>query len=162
MNVFHEMFGCLTAKRTGIFVGCLAFGLSPAISNGQGGSAAQISGGGSEWGKTIDGRIAHGGMKEAIKAVAPEYPHSERIRYHQGSGIFHLTLDPKTGLVTEVTVKKSTGFKVLDQCAIDSFRQWRWKSGKWKEFEFPITFNMASGPPPLTPGAARLPPSERH
>src|ERR1700730_8027553 len=48
-------------------------------------------------------------MADRIRTVAPDYPYSERAQHHVGTGYFQLTLDVKTGLVTKVTVAKSTG-----------------------------------------------------
>lgn len=72
----------------------------------------------------------------------PEYPYDDRARYHQGDGLFRITLDPKTGLVTQVTVIKSTGFASLDNSAVAAIRKWRWKPGRWKEVDMPIRFQM--------------------
>jgi TonB family protein len=97
-------------------------------------------------------------IEDKTKWVAPKYPYPEKIKHHEGSGVFQITLDSKTGLVTRVTVLKSTGFKTLDDCAIASFHQWRWKRGKWKQIVIPVTFQMRSGPPKALPrGAIRIP-----
>ncbi len=87
---------------------------------------------------------------DQIKTVAPQYPYAERTRHHAGSGLFRVTLDPATGSVERVTVVKSTGFP--------AFRRWRWKPGKWKEIDLPITFTMALGAQRLPPGARPIPP----
>jgi TonB family protein len=81
-------------------------------------------------------------MNDVVYRVAPEYSLSERAQRHFGSGLLRLTLDLKTGTVTKVQVLKSTGHAALDQSAIDAFRRWRWKPGKWKEIDVPITFTM--------------------
>jgi TonB family protein len=90
-------------------------------------------------------------MDDAIKTVAPEYPYEARSRHIQGSGLFRLSVDLNTGSVSKVTAIKSTGSPMLDNSAISAFRRWRWKPGRWKEIDFPITFT-------LTPAAARPPP----
>jgi len=74
----------------------------------------------------------------------PEYPYEDRARYHQGDGLFRIVLDPKTGLITQVTVIKSTGFASLDNSAIAAIRKWRWKPGRWKAVDMPIRFSMTS------------------
>jgi TonB family protein len=74
----------------------------------------------------------------------PEYPYEERARRHKGDGLFRITLDPKTGLVTQVTVIKSTGFALLDNSAVAAIRKWRWKPGRWKEVDMPIRFDFSS------------------
>jgi len=97
-------------------------------------------------------------MDDAIKTVAPRYPYEARARHQFGSGLVRVTLDLSTGQVAKVTVIRSTGLPVLDKSAADAFRQWRWKPGKWKEVDLPITFTMVSSPPRLPPGAKTLPP----
>jgi TonB family protein len=79
-------------------------------------------------------------MDDVVFKVAPEYSAAERAQRHFGSGLFRLTLDLKTGGVTRVRIVSSTGFRALDQSAIDAFRRWRWKPGKWREIDAPITF----------------------
>jgi TonB family protein len=79
---------------------------------------------------------------DVIKMVRPDYPYLERVNHHQGSGIFRVMLDPKTGAVTDVVVKQSTGFAELDNAVLVAARRWRLRPGKWKEFELPVTFVM--------------------
>jgi TonB family protein len=90
-------------------------------------------------------------MDDAIKTVAPEYPYEARSRHIQGNGLFRLSLDLNTGSVSKVTAIRSTGSPILDNSAVAAFRRWRWKPGRWKEIDFPITFTM-------NPAAARPPP----
>jgi len=94
----------------------------------------------------------------ALKTVAPEYPYAERMRRHTGSGLFRILVDLKTGSVVKVTMIKSTGFRALDNSAVDSFRRWRWKPGTWKEIDLPITFRLAWSRPRRSPNAIPLPP----
>lgn len=81
-------------------------------------------------------------MADVIKTVPPAYPYQDRARYHQGSGLFRVTLDSKSGSVTNVTVRKSIGYSTLDGAVIRALRQWRAKPGKWKLFDFPVTYVM--------------------
>lgn len=48
-------------------------------------------------------------MEDIIKGVPPEYPYNDRRIYQQGKGLYRVTVDRKTGSVTNVTVIKSTG-----------------------------------------------------
>jgi TonB family protein len=89
--------------------------------------------------------------------IGPEYSRRDRTLYNQGTGLFRLSLDLKTGAVLKNTVAQSTGISTLDRSALMALRQWRWKPGKWKEVDIPITFGMATGPPRLPPGAVRFP-----
>ncbi len=81
-------------------------------------------------------------IADRVTYRAPEYPYDERAHYRQGDGLFRITLDVKTGLVTGVSVIKSTGFASLDKSAVAAIRRWRWKPGKWKEIDMPIRFQM--------------------
>jgi TonB family protein len=94
---------------------------------------------------------------DQIKTVAPEYPYAERTRHHAGSGLFRVTLDLSIGSVAKVTILTSTGSPALDNSAADALRRWRWKPGKWKEIDLPITFAMAAGARRLPPGASPIP-----
>ena len=127
------------------------------IERNEGGRAVTING------KTI---VAEHGQRppwqnDIIKAVPPEYSRWERSQHHQGKGMFRMLLDPATGAVTKVEVVKSTGFNGLDQGTIRSLRHWRWKAGKWKEVEIPVTFELKKELPPAPAGATRLPLSHK-
>jgi TonB family protein len=80
--------------------------------------------------------------EDRIKFPQPDYPIEEREKYHEGEGLFRLSLDPRTGLVTNVIVVKSTGWPLLNKSAVLAFRQWRWRPGKWKEIDVPVHFEM--------------------
>lgn len=58
-----------------------------------------------------------------------------------GSGIVLLNVDPSTGNVTSAQLLKSTGHKILDDSAIEAFRQWRFKPGV-HTVRIPINFTM--------------------
>jgi TonB family protein len=95
-------------------------------------------------------------LQDRTKSVAPDYPYSERAQHHVGIGHFRMQLDLKTGVVTRITVAKSTGFQALDSCAVAALRQWRWKPGRWREVDMPVTFRLGR-PAQLPPGSVRLP-----
>jgi TonB family protein len=80
---------------------------------------------------------------DRVKALpGPEYPYFDRRNLHQGSGLFRLTLDLRTGAVTNVAIIKSTGFGSLDGSTVVAARQWRWKPGKWKQIDTPVSFTL--------------------
>lgn len=89
--------------------------------------------------------------------IGPEYSDRDRRLYNQGSGLFRLTLDLKTGAVVNITIVRSTGTGSLDRSSVVALRQWRWRPGKWKEVDIPVNFHMSTGPPRLPPGAIRIP-----
>ena len=79
---------------------------------------------------------------DMLKFVRPDYSSDYRARHIEGTGLFRITLDVKTGSVTNVAVLKSTGFSALDNSAIRAIRQWRWRPQRWKEIEVPVRFTM--------------------
>ena len=112
----------------------------------------------SDKGRAHPGRLAPW-MQDRVHAVGPFYPRTERAARHEGRGEFRLQLDLKTGQVRKVIVVKSTGFPILDRCAVMALRQWRWKPGRWREIELPVTFIVQRPPVRLEPSAVRLPQS---
>ena len=77
----------------------------------------------------------------AIAAPRPQYPDSAKKHGIGGGGVFVLHVDTKTGIVSSVTVQKSTGVPLLDHCAIDAFQKWRFKSNAaGPKVIIPITF----------------------
>ena len=79
---------------------------------------------------------------DMVKFVKPDYPSEYRARHIEGTGLFRITLDVKTGSVANVAVLKSTGSSGLDASAARAIRQWRWRPQSWKEIEMPVTFTM--------------------
>src|SRR4051812_45771549 len=53
-------------------------------------------------------------IADAIRKRKPDYPYKERTQHHEGSGVFRLMIDLKTGSVTNIEVVQSTGFQGLD------------------------------------------------
>jgi len=83
-------------------------------------------------------------MKVVLHQVPPEYPSEARRSRITGHGILAGQVDSKTGNVTAVRMEKSTGNTILDQAAMNAFRQWRFKPGTIREFRTPISYEMAS------------------
>jgi protein TonB len=79
-------------------------------------------------------------MRDAIRKQRPKYPYEQRARHVGGMGLVRVTLDLSTGTPSNVAMVQSTGVPVLDSSAVEAFRQWQWKPGKWKEIDVPITF----------------------
>ncbi len=95
-------------------------------------------------------------FSDRITATAPEYPFDERRQRHEGDGLFHVVIDPKTGIPIQVIALRSTGYAGLDDAAVTSLRHWRWRPHTWREVDIPVAFTMhGTGRPP--PGAIRLP-----
>ncbi len=101
-------------------------------------------------------------QSEVRKAEAPAYPFVAKERHWQGSGVFRLTIDSRSGQVVDVQVRKSTGFKVLDDSSIIALRAWVFKPNHLRQADVPITFQLQprySRWPNIPPGAKTIPPS---
>jgi TonB family protein len=83
--------------------------------------------------------------KNVVHMVSPQYPHKLGRSRIGGTGVFRMTIDPKTGKVVDVAVVKSTGQDALDREARIALRQWRFKPGNLTTADQQITF-QASGP----------------
>jgi TonB family protein len=127
-------------KRAAVFVFCLGISI-----------AAQAQHIPVEFGSAIDAHgikhIARGpegpSFADLIYAPKPEYPYSERARHNEGTAVVRMDIDLKTGNTTYVTLIRSSGFPNLDEVAIRALARWRFKPGKWKEAEVPVTFTMS-------------------
>jgi TonB family protein len=82
----------------------------------------------------------------AIYAPRPAYPYAARDKRLTGSGIVLVNVDSLTGTVVSAQMLKSTGYKVLDDSALQAFRQWRFKSGTVRKVRIPINFVMRGSP----------------
>jgi TonB family protein len=78
----------------------------------------------------------------ATFAPSPRYPTDERGRRPTGRGIVVMEIDQKTGRVTSAKMEKSTGNKLLDDAALEAFRQWRFRPGTIRRVSSPITFTQ--------------------
>jgi len=87
-------------------------------------------------------------LRDCVKRVAPFYRDEDRLKHHRGVGLFRMTIDLKTGSVTDVVQLRSTGFASLDQSAIRALRKWQWRRGKWREVEVPVSFVMSGSSQP--------------
>ena len=96
-------------------------------------------------------------MTGAIRRVAPEYPRNERAQRHQGNAVIRISIDLKTGSVTNVAVLKSTGYAALDRSVVNAYRQWKWPPGQWKQITTGVLFRINDLSAPLPHGATRIP-----
>jgi protein TonB len=67
--------------------------------------------------------------KYAIATPKPAYPLEARLDDLEGSGVARLTIDRQSGRVISATMLQSTGHKILDEAALQAFRQWQFKPG---------------------------------
>jgi TonB family protein len=80
-----------------------------------------------------------------VTAVRPEYPYAAKRSGFHGRGILVGEVDFQTGAVTSVKMEKSTNSTILDQAALDAFRQWKFKPKALRRFRVPIVFTMGQG-----------------
>ncbi len=85
----------------------------------------------------------------AIFAPKPDYPIEARNFYITGSGVCILTVDPRSGNVTNATMALSTASPILDNSTVSAFKRWRFKPGTVTKVKVPITFT-SSGASVLT------------
>ena len=78
----------------------------------------------------------------AIYAPRPQYPYEARSRRITGSGVCVADVDPGSGNVTSATMATSIGNPILDNAAVSTFRQWRFRPGTVSKVRIPITFTM--------------------
>ncbi len=78
----------------------------------------------------------------AIYAPRPQYPYEARSRHIMGSGVCVADVDPGSGNVTSATMATSIGNPILDNAAVSTFRQWRFRPGTVSKVRIPITFTM--------------------
>ena len=77
----------------------------------------------------------------------PTYPRSARRRGHQGTVVLAVHVTPG-GRVDDLSVKSSSGYKVLDKAALTAVRTWRFESGRRGDrpvamwVEVPIRFEL--------------------
>lgn len=95
-------------------------------------------------------------INDLTHMIGAAYGEEDQRRHNRGTGLFRLTLDLKTGKVTDIVILKSTGFRTLNRNAVFALHQWRWKPGKWKQIDIPVTFG-ATEPIRLTPGSFLIP-----
>lgn len=77
-----------------------------------------------------------------VSAPRPEYPYEARRQKITGDGIVTIAVDPITGTVRDVTLRKSTGSPFLDNAALTGFRRWRFRPGTVSSVTCPITFTL--------------------
>jgi TonB family protein len=79
----------------------------------------------------------------ALYMPDPDYPPQLYHRGIAGRGVFRITIDPKTGHVSEVKVLRSTGYVILNELAAKAFLQWRFKPGTNAHVTIPMDFHVS-------------------
>lgn len=84
--------------------------------------------------------------RDLISSPAPEYPYAARARKMSGRGLVLMEINPKTGRVTAARMEKSTGHRILDSTALQTFERWRFKPGTVRQVFVTRASNRARGP----------------
>lgn len=74
--------------------------------------------------------------------LPPEYPPAARRRQQEGTVVIAFACDER-GVVTEVTVQRSSGHALLDAAAVAAVRLWRFTNGPGRS-EQPFEFRLSS------------------
>ena len=74
------------------------------------------------------------------QTVDPKYPREARDKGVTGRGVGEVKVDPRTGYVTSAWMLKSTGHQILDNAAVEAFRQWRFRPRTVTTVEISVQF----------------------
>ncbi len=77
-----------------------------------------------------------------VSAVRPAYPYEAWLRRITGRGVAVLKIDRATGKVVSCEMVPSTGSEILDDAAVQAFREWRFKPGTISGVRIPIAFAL--------------------
>jgi TonB family protein len=80
-----------------------------------------------------------------LYAVQPQYPLAAAAHGVAGRGRFQLTINPSTGLVTDVQILETTHDQRLDAAAVKALRQWRFRARTLQRLVVPIDFSVSYG-----------------
>jgi TonB family protein len=93
----------------------------------------------------VEPLVTTGSPAGLIKKVEPEYPIGFVIHGAKGRGVYRLTINPKSGLVDELKIVKSTGYKELNELAAKALLQWKFQPGTRSPVEVPVEFGIQGG-----------------
>ncbi len=83
-----------------------------------------------------------GGANTALYAPRPDYPYEARRQNATGTGLVGLTIDPASGSVVSVQMKRTTGRAILDASALKTLALWKFRRGSSRLVDIPITFTL--------------------
>jgi TonB family protein len=89
--------------------------------------------------------VTTGSPAGLIKKIEPQYPIGFVIHGAKGRGRFRLTINSKSGLVDEVKILQSTGYRELNELAVKALLQWQFKPGTPSPVEVPVEFDIQGG-----------------
>jgi TonB family protein len=75
------------------------------------------------------------------KAERPPYPHIAREQGWEGTVVLRIKVN-REGSVEAITTRKSSGFPILDDSALQSVKKWTFEPAKDGEFAIPTTVDL--------------------
>ena len=92
-----------------------------------------------------EAQVFTGSPPGLIQKVTPEYPPGFVLHGAKGKGRFRLMLNPRSGLVDEVKIVQSVGYRELNEWAVKALLQWQFKPGTPSPVEVPVEFYIHGG-----------------
>ena len=93
----------------------------------------------------VEPLVTTGAPPGLIKKIEPEYPIGFVTHGAKGRGRFRLMINSKSGLVDEVKILQSTGYRELNELAVKALLQWQFKPGTASPVEVPVEFSIQGG-----------------
>ena len=78
----------------------------------------------------------------AIYSPKPPYPVEARAKGMTGAGFVIVNVDPSSGVVRAAQMERSMGNKLLDDTALATFRQWRFRPGTVSKVHIEIRYSL--------------------
>ena len=104
--------------------------LNASVRKDQGGGTAGDGAGAVKPASSSEGRAASGAIPQYGSNPLPVYPSLARKMGHEGVVLLAAEI-LSDGRVGQLVVKKSSGFRTLDQSALDAVRRWKFIPAKW-------------------------------
>lgn len=79
--------------------------------------------------------------KEEGSFPQPAYPRQAELQKQEGTVTLSVTVG-ENGVPTSVAIKDSSGFPLLDRCALEAVRKWRWPPGPVRSHYVPFIFQL--------------------
>jgi len=89
--------------------------------------------------------VTTGSPAGLVKKIEPDYPLGYVIHGAKGRGVYRLTINSKSGLVDEVKIVQSTGYRELNELAVKALLQWQFKPGTPSPVQVPVEFAIQGG-----------------
>jgi len=89
--------------------------------------------------------VTTGSPAGLVKKVDPEYPMGYVIHGAKGRGRYRLTINQQSGLVDQVKIVQSTGYRELNELAVKALLQWQFKPSTPSPIEVPVEFSIQGG-----------------